>query len=63
MSVLACKNIANIIKTTNLTTTQESVLRFFHGILVSIKKVDIFASEKVLLGSEGLSSTKAVYVA
>jgi hypothetical protein len=31
--------------------------------LVSSKKVDIFASEKVLLGSEGLSSTKAVYVA
>jgi hypothetical protein len=36
---------------------------FFHGILVTNKKEDIFAAEKVLLGSEGLSSTKAVYVA
>ncbi len=41
---------------------RSSVARFFENLVVN-KKVVIFATEKVLLGSEGPSSTKAVHVA
>ena len=42
---------------------QRVLLHVFCENFVASKKVLIFATEKVLLGSEGPSSTKAVYVA